>query len=580
MTTPGPAPGAGPTDAGVAPADRERLLDFEGYRGIAALLIVVFHVYQHARAPGYPYEGRPVHLVLHQLDGAVAWFFALSGFLLYRELVRANLDRTHQASARGFLLRRAIRILPVYIVAVCLVWLLNNPRLPGDWEDLVLHLTFTHVFDAKRIFYTIGPAWSLAVEVMFYVLLGALAPLLYRWCRRLRYRRSRGTVLVSVPVVFAVTSLVFKAWAWYGADIPSTNYPVYFGPLARLDAFAFGMLVAALSVAAADWRLPRGGPVAMRLLAFTVLVAALVTRGSDDLHQNPFFHTWSGLAMSFVLASSVFAARQARWERVLGSGPLIFIGMISYSLYLWHEPVLVELSRAGFINPQAFVPNVAILILVSLAVGTLSYWLIEFPAMHLQYAFTPEGHLVVPRRRERRSDSRRPSTITLPSSPERPVSPAPPVASEADQPPENGRATNRLLLVSHDPSERAMLKSLFDAAGWRVDEATSGGAAVLRLLDDGAVDAVVASDDEAGALAVPLVRWIREWLGRRDLPIVVLSPRSSPERVARALTTGGDIVLAKPVNLGVLQRSVAALGDGRQSVRSEARQTGRSASPG
>ena len=67
---------------------------------------------------------------------------------------------------------------------VLVVWALTNPSLPGHWQDLVLHLTFTHVYSDQYIFWTDGPAWSLAVEFHFYVLMALCMPLVHAAVRR------------------------------------------------------------------------------------------------------------------------------------------------------------------------------------------------------------------------------------------------------------------------------------------------------------------------------------------------------------------------------------------------------------
>jgi peptidoglycan/LPS O-acetylase OafA/YrhL len=100
--------------------------ELEAYRGIAALLIVIFHAYQYSRegtgTPDEVYVGTPLHLLFHNLEAPVSWFLALSGFLLFLPFARAAIERRERPAWRGFLIRRAIRILPPYYLAVILVW--------------------------------------------------------------------------------------------------------------------------------------------------------------------------------------------------------------------------------------------------------------------------------------------------------------------------------------------------------------------------------------------------------------------------------------------------------------------------
>ena len=103
-----------------------RFTELEAYRGIAALLVVVFHAYQYSRegtgTPREVYTGTPLHLLFYNLEAPVSWFFVLSGFLLFLPFARAAIEQRGFLSSRGFLVRRAIRIRPPYYVAILVVW--------------------------------------------------------------------------------------------------------------------------------------------------------------------------------------------------------------------------------------------------------------------------------------------------------------------------------------------------------------------------------------------------------------------------------------------------------------------------
>ncbi|MBA2264134.1 MAG: acyltransferase, partial [Chloroflexi bacterium] len=161
---------------------------------MAALLVVVFHAYQYSRegtgTSREVYTGTLLHLLFHNLEAPVAWFFVLSGFLLFLPFSRAAIEQRGLPSSRGFLLRRAIRLLPPYYLAIVTVWVWRFSGGEEQVRDLIAHLTFTQVFDRVHIFWTIGPAWSLAVEAQFYLLLAALGPVAYAACARLATRRA------------------------------------------------------------------------------------------------------------------------------------------------------------------------------------------------------------------------------------------------------------------------------------------------------------------------------------------------------------------------------------------------------
>src|SRR5229473_1456649 len=89
----------------VSATELTRYDELEADRGVAALLIVVFHSYQQSRAVStYGYEGTPIHVVLRNLDATVAWFFVLSGFLITLPFARAAVRQNREQSTRGFLI--------------------------------------------------------------------------------------------------------------------------------------------------------------------------------------------------------------------------------------------------------------------------------------------------------------------------------------------------------------------------------------------------------------------------------------------------------------------------------------------
>jgi len=371
-----------------------RYAGLEGYRGVAALAIVVFHVYQHSRtgpAARYPYAGTLVDSLLRQFDGFVDLFFVLSAFLLALPYLRSALAGDGAPSGRAFVARRAARIVPLYLVAVTVVWAFRNPHLPGDWTDLLEHLTFTQVFDSKRIFYTIGPAWSLAVEVQFYLLLALLGQLACAVCRRLP-PRGRIWVLAGGLLAVALASISWRVLAWYVLHRPEEDWPLWFGLPAKLDVFVVGMALA-LVVAAGGARLRGGATALLRIGSVVVVVIGFLTR-PQGAGQDVWFHLIVSAGFGLLLASSVLGPAD-RLVRVLGGRIPALLGLVSYSVYLWHEPLLLLLAHFGAIpsptSGLAFPVGVAVLVPVAVVVGWLSYWAIEYPASSLRVLVMRDG---------------------------------------------------------------------------------------------------------------------------------------------------------------------------------------------
>ena len=396
---------SGRRSGGTSPAAPGRMNDLEGYRGIAALGIVVFHAYQFCREgagnragstpDGYAYAGSPLGHVLLNLDGLVSLFLILSGFLLYAPIARQITAGRRTGSARVFLLRRAVRILPLYWLAILLVWTYRNPDLPGDWRDLVEHLTFTQIFDSRRIFYTIGPAWSLSVEIFFYVFVAVLLAVLRRFDPAQAGVRLRLLVVALPPALLLAGSLLYQWWALAVAHEPSDRWAIWFNPLAKAAMFAMGMVLAIVHARVGARRAPAGLLVAVRLAALAILGYGCAIR-ADDAWTSTVFNLLSTVAFTLLLGSSVFAPPNARWRRMFAARPLMVAGVISYSVYMWHEPILLYLDAHHALSHQATAfPWVALLLLViSVPFGWLSYSILEKPAAQLRALFRPDGRQI------------------------------------------------------------------------------------------------------------------------------------------------------------------------------------------
>ncbi|HET9691366.1 MAG TPA: acyltransferase, partial [Acidimicrobiales bacterium] len=319
-------------------ATARRFEAFEAYRGLAAVAVVVFHVYQFT---GEPYAQKPpAGLVLHDLDTLVDLFFVLSAFLLTLPWVRSS-RAAERRSGRAYVVARAVRILPLYWVAITVVWALRNGSFPGDWRDLLEHLTFTQVYDSKRIFYTIGPAWSLSVEVTFYaaLLLAGIA------IGRLR-PGPRGALVAwtAFGVGLVATGLTWKA-VEVADHVSYTRWAVWFGPLAKADVFGVGVLLAVAVAVLVDRGVtaPPAVTAGLRVAGLVAVVVCWEFRGPFGQPGDEWVHPLVAVAVALVLAGSALAGVGSRYEAALGSRVPATIGLVSYSTYLWHEPLLLLL---------------------------------------------------------------------------------------------------------------------------------------------------------------------------------------------------------------------------------------------
>ncbi|HYN73034.1 MAG TPA: acyltransferase [Nakamurella sp.] len=367
----------------------------DALRAIAAVGVLAFHAYQNNRFTGtdtYPWTGLPHELMLSS-DALVDLFFVISGFVLWLPVARAALDGRPQRPGRVLLLRRAARLVPLYLVVVLVVWLISNPQMSAAyWNDLLLHLTFTQVYSDHYIFWTVGPAWTLAVEFHFYLLIAVTVPLLAWWIRRSTNRRARMAGALALPAVMTAAGVAWLTWAIHLSPQPGDAWAVWFGPLAKAPIFALGLFLAVL--VAAGRRLEKrkqratlSGGAAAVILAGTLLRSSLPGQTSQ----------WLDLA--FGLAAAAFVATIVMTDgpplRWLNWKPLVRLGILSYSIYLLHEPVM-RLARYAGILPEPGsswgVPaTFAVVLVATVALAMVTYPMIEQYGMKLLDMFGPDG---------------------------------------------------------------------------------------------------------------------------------------------------------------------------------------------
>jgi peptidoglycan/LPS O-acetylase OafA/YrhL len=317
--------------------------------------------------------------------------------VIFLPFAKAIIENRPHMGIKEYATRRIFRIVPLYFFAIILVWNSRFDGAPGQFADLLRHLTFTQIYNDKKIFYTIGPSWSLAVEVHYYVITGLLVWILTKIARRVSSRRRRIVLVAVVPAITAVLSLAYKAWAFYIRHDSLDNmvgikhYTVYYSALARGDGFAFGMLLAVGFVAIGKWRAPSPWIprllTAVALLPFFAMVAVRGDRTTDPHLVSLYYYSWVGMGTTLIMAAVIISDRNWRWMRIMRSVPLQFLGTISYSLYLWHEPIMIALERhhiLQFKDHRAWPLCCAATLAVSITAGWASYHLIEMPGLRLR----------------------------------------------------------------------------------------------------------------------------------------------------------------------------------------------------
>lgn len=348
----------------------------DGIRGLAALSVLWFHVwlYRENRPQGhrtlvFDIVGFAAHLGL-------VCFFVLSGYLLYRAFIRAALGGP-RADVGTYALRRAARIVPAYYVAIAGVLLLfavlGPDNITPTARQLPLFLVFGQNYSMDTIMQLIPVAWTLCVEVAFYLVLPLIGLLALRIGAR---PRVQAALLVSIIALATIWNRIVLVQGWN--DVVQKALPTFMG------VFACGML-AALWI---ETRRRADAPaLSARTTALLALTGTALVIGHALWMETP--HDLGGwrsplrdlpAAAGFALVIAAVAAGRGPVLHGLAWRPLAGAGVISYGLYLWHLPILLAVRSAGLL-PEPFAPRLGVVLGLTVLAAWLSWRFVERPAI-------------------------------------------------------------------------------------------------------------------------------------------------------------------------------------------------------
>jgi peptidoglycan/LPS O-acetylase OafA/YrhL len=332
---------------------RGRIPGLDGLRAISIAIVLYTHSMGTLRMPWLPDIA-----VFHDLG--VRTFFVISGFLI-TTLLRSEYEKHGRISLRDFYIRRVYRIFPAFyvylaviLVAAALGWI-SVPR-----EDVVFAATYTMNFHAERAWW-LGHLWSLAVEEQFYLMWPLVLSLLKP--RRALWFAIGG---IAAAPVLRVTATMLWPGIWRLTD---QAFPFVF------DALATGCVLAL----AREWL--ETSPIYVQWLdsrAFWVLpLACIVALAVPSTGFNLAFGvTLGNLGIAMAIHRCV---RHPTFPvgRVLESRPFVYVGALSYSLYLWQQPFI---NRHGDSIINSFPFHLAL----AFGAAMLSYYLVEQPMLALR----------------------------------------------------------------------------------------------------------------------------------------------------------------------------------------------------
>lgn len=302
--------------------------EIDGLRCIAISMVVLYHLngYLIAKSTSYEHRGRPDWSCLVAMQGlhGVELFFVISGFILALPFAAHHLAGDQAVSLRKYYLRRLTRLEPPYFAALFLLFVLNGWVHSGFTANSYGHLIATLLYSHNLVYGTpstvMGVAWSLEIEVQFYL----LVPLMTRVFAISNRLLRRGLLIFFVLI--ATTARVVILGHHSRLELSILGY---------LQFFLIGFLLADIFVA--DWKgLPRRSFSwdAVAILGWPLLLYGL---------RWPFFTHWIFPALLFVLYC---AALRGRGAHLFFANPWIAaIGGMCYSIYLLHYEVISALGR-------------------------------------------------------------------------------------------------------------------------------------------------------------------------------------------------------------------------------------------
>lgn len=304
--------------------------EIDGLRFLAIATVILFHAstYYNHKSPFAPAEPDAwfMSVCRHGYVG-VMLFFAISGFVLALPFAQWRLQGAKPISLKAYFLRRLTRLEPPYLLTLTAVAAVLLLQRSAGLSEILPHWGASAVYLHNLIYgqpsTLVGVAWSLEIEIQFYL----LAPLLFR-VFTIRQQPARYALYVGAMVLFSCFS--------YRFDPEVSGFKTLAG---YFQYFCAGILLA-------DWYTTNPSPASLRLLEKWFLpqllgVILLILLLTSDLNHSLAVRLWYPFA---IIGFYALVLRNPFWQKI-GSTPwLVTIGGMCYSIYLWHYLLI---SRMG-----------------------------------------------------------------------------------------------------------------------------------------------------------------------------------------------------------------------------------------
>ena len=353
----------------------DRIPSLTGIRAIAALLVIGTHAAYTTGKYTHGYAG----LLLSRMEIGVPIFFVLSGYLLFGPWVRAARNGTSAPSLSRYAWHRVRRIMPAYVVAVLGAYLLYHfheagPNPGHSWYGLLRNLTLTQIYTDGYMFSHIHQGltqmWSLAVEVAFYVALPFIAYLVLAVLCRHRWQPRLALAGLAVCALISPAWMVYVHTAQGLPDGARLWLPGY------LAWFIGGMMLTVLAAMGVRcyWF------VALPLVVVSYFIVSTPVAGEPTTSPSGLAQAVVKTIFYAVIATLVVAppalGDNGLYERLLSSRPMVWLGEISYEIFLVHL-VIMELAMTQVLHWRVYTGNALTLFVVTLVLTIPVAWVLH-----------------------------------------------------------------------------------------------------------------------------------------------------------------------------------------------------------
>ncbi len=358
----------------------QRYLFLDGLRALAMLCVMFDHSYDFYSRYVPNYANEHISSIYAFFGGfaneGVFMFFMISGFLITGVMIR---DFSHDIDIPRFYIRRFLKIVPLFTIVIALVYLLS--KLLGVYKEYsdVLYLTplfyLQDFFPAHPIF---SHAWSLTVEVEFYLIYPLIALAIFGWIKTPQARRL--TLLGSV-LFLALLSLCYRHGHGGETIILFQN----------CDGLFLGCALKLLEPNYLKIKMPYQ----LIFSTFCFIGAFLVLKTYTTMIEGKLaFRCWDHALPTYAIFTLLFLSAYygfvpLKW--LLENPPIRWLGRISYAFYLWHYPLRYILLKLGPHPYYGFFSSLTCYWIVTIIVAALSTYTIERYFLNLRFKFAPEN---------------------------------------------------------------------------------------------------------------------------------------------------------------------------------------------